>query len=409
MSQNVLPATEAKSEKWNSGQYYVAATGFLSLFSLVGIMFYGLPFFYDFWVQEYGWTRAQVTSGNAVGKILIGPLFGFIAGWMIDKVGPRKVMLSGILMGGFALIGLSFTTTLWQFYLFYIFNALGYVFGGPLPNQVLVSRWFDKTRGQAMGYIYLGIGIGGAVVQQVAKWLNLQFGWHRALLILGLLMIVIAFPMTWFVKDAPDDFTATVKPEEPKIPLGGILKGWPFYLLAIGSMCSIGAVGGTNQNLKLFFSIDLKYSQAEAANVISLVLGASIVGRLLMGWLADRWPKKYVMLLIYVIVAASIPLLYFAATPGVIYLFAFIFGIGLGGDYMIIPLMAAELFGVKVMGRVMGIILTADGVAEALSPMLVGWLRDRSGSYANGFAALIVLAAIGAIAVAMLPRKTKTA
>ncbi len=106
MSQNVSPTPEPKSEKWNSGQRYVAATGFLSLFSLVGIMFYGLPFFYDFWVSEYGWTRAEVTSGNAVGKILIGPLFGFIAGWMIDKVGPRKVMLSGIVMGGFALIGL---------------------------------------------------------------------------------------------------------------------------------------------------------------------------------------------------------------------------------------------------------------------------------------------------------------
>jgi sugar phosphate permease len=408
MSQNVLTTSEAKSGKWSSGQYYVAATGFLSLFSLVGIMFYGLPFFYDFWVTEYGWTRAEVTSGNAVGKILIGPLFGFIAGWMIDKVGPRKVMLSGIVMGGFALIGLSFTTTLWQFYLFYIFNALGYVFGGPLPNQVLVSRWFDKTRGQAMGYIYLGIGVGGMLVQQIAKWLNLQFGWQRALLILGILMIVIAFPMAWFVNDNPDGTTQATKADAPKIPISGIIKSWPFYLLAIGSMCSIGAVGGTNQNLKLFFSIDLKYSQSEAANVISLVLGASIVGRLLMGWLADRWPKKYVMILIYTIVAASIPLLYFASVPGMIYLFAIIFGIGLGGDYMIIPLMAAELFGVKVMGRVMGIILTADGLAEALSPMLVGWLRDRSGSYANGFAALILLAAIGAIAVAMLPRKSSS-
>ena len=387
---------------------YVAATGFLSLFSLVGIMFYGLPFYYDFWVKEYGWKFAQVTSGNAVGKILVGPLFGFIAGWCIDKLGPRKVMLSGIVMGGFALIGLSFTTTLWQFYLFYVFNALGYVFGGPLPNQVLVARWFDKTRGQAMGYIYLGIGVGGFLVQQVARWLNAQWGWHRALLILGILMIVIAFPMTWFVKDNPDEFTASTKPDEPKIPISGILKSWPFYLLAIGSMCSIGAVSGTNQNLKLFFSFDLKYSQDQAANTISMVLGASIIGRLLMGWLADRMPKKYVMLLIYLIVAASIPLLYFAATPGVIYLFALVFGIGLGGDYMIIPLMAADLFGVKVMGRVMGIILTADGLAEALSPILVGWLRDQSGNYANGFAALILLAAIGAGAVALLPRKLST-
>jgi MFS family permease len=151
--------------------------------------------------------------------------------------------------------------------------------------------------------------------------------------------------------------------------------------------------------------LDLKYSQDTAANVISLVLASSVAGRLLMGWLADRLPKKYVMLLIYALVSAAIPLLYFVSAPGVIYVFAVAFGIAFGGDYMIIPLMAADLFGLKVMGRVMGIILTADGLAEALAPMLVGYLYDRSGNYANGFAALIGLAALGAIAVAMLPRK----
>jgi MFS family permease len=90
-----------------------------------------------------------------------------------------------------------------------------------------------------------------------------------------------------------------------------------------------------------------------------------------------------------------------------IYVFAIIFGIGLGGDYMIIPLMTAELFGLKVMGRIMGIIITADGLAEALSPMLVGYLRDRSSNYVNGFASLIILAVIGAIAVALLPQRHK--
>lgn len=78
-----------------------------------------------------------------------------------------------------------------------------------------------------------------------------------------------------------------------------------------------------------------------------------------------------------------------------------------GGDYMIIPLMAAELFGVKVMGRVMGLVITADGLAEAFAPMLAAWLRDRSGSYANGFAALIILAVIGTIAISLLPRRTE--
>jgi len=394
-----------ENSELSAGQIKVAATGFLSLFSLVGIMFYGLPFFYDFWFKEYGWSRATITSGNAFAKIFVG-LFGFLAGWMIDRYGPRRLMLAGILMGGIALIGLSQVTALWQFYLFYVFNALGYMCGGPLPNQVLTSRWFNKSRGKAMGFAYLGIGVGGMLVPQIAKALNIHFGWHNALMILGIIMIAIAFPMAWIVKEnPPESLAGTIKAEEPKVPLRTMLRSRAFYLLVIGSTCSIAAVSGTSQNLKLFFSIDLKYTQSEAANVISLVLLASILGRILMGWLADRFPKKYVMILIYTFVAGSIPLLYFASSPGIIYVFALIFGIGLGGDYMIIPLMAAELFGVKVMGRIMGLVLTSDGIAEALSPMLVGWLRDRGGSYANGFAALIVFAIIGIITIAMLPRK----
>jgi len=393
------------ANKLSSGQIKVAATGFLSLFSLVGIMFYGLPFFYDFWYKDFGWSRATITSGNAFAKIFVG-LFGFLAGWLIDKYGPRRLMLAGILMGGIALIGLSQVTSLWQFYFFYVFNALGYMCGGPLPNQVLTARWFNKSRGKAMGFAYLGIGIGGMLVPQVARWLNMNFGWHHALMILGILMIAIAFPMAWIVEENPKVSSEAVHPQSSKIPVGNVLRSWKFYLLAIGSMCSIGAVSGTSQNLKLFFSIDLKYSQSEAANVISLVLLSSIFGRILMGWLADRLPKKYVMILIYTLVAGAIPILFFADRPGMIYLFSFIFGIGLGGDYMIIPLMAAELFGVRVMGRVMGLVLTADGIEEALSPMLVGWLSDRSGSYANAFLVLVILAVIGILSVALLPRKS---
>jgi sugar phosphate permease len=398
-----------QQEKVSKNQFQVGATAFLSLFSLVGIMFYGLPFFFDFWIEEFGWTRATITSGSAVGKVVIGLLLGFIAGWFIDRFGPRRLMLTGICLGGIALIGLSLMTSLWQFYLFYLFNALGYLFGGPLPNQVLVSRWFDKSRGKVMGIAYLGIGVGGMLVPQLAKALNMEFGWRGGLMSLGLIMIAIAFPMAWFVKDNPEGAAAVTKKTDPQIPFREVFKGWPFYLLLIGSMCSIGAVSGTSQNLKLFLSIDLKYTQQEAANVMSIVLGASIIGRLLMGWLADKIQKKYVMILIYSLVALSIPLLFIADSIGVMYVFAFFFGMALGGDYMIIPLMAAELFGVKVMGRVMGIIISADGLGEAFGPMIAAYIRDRSGSYLYGFSALIILAVIGTIAVILLPSKKKVA
>ena len=87
------------------------------------------------------------------------------------------------------------------------------------------------------------------------------------------------------------------------------------------------------------------------------------------------------------------------------YVFAVIFGIALGGEYMIIPLMAGELFGVTVLGRVLGIVLTADGVAEATAPMLVGYLRDRSGAYDIGFFMLIAAALTGAVAIGLLPSR----
>jgi MFS family permease len=125
-----------------------------------------------------------------------------------------------------------------------------------------------------------------------------------------------------------------------------------------------------------------------------------------MGWLADRIARKHVMILIYVLIATSIPLLFFADSRGAMYAFAVIFGLGLGGEYMIIPLMAAELFGVRVLGRLLGVILTADGVAEATSPMLIGYLRDTTGTYRIGFLVLIAIALVGTMAIASLPRRS---
>jgi sugar phosphate permease len=172
----------------------------------------------------------------------------------------------------------------------------------------------------------------------------------------------------------------------------------------IGSLASIGAVGGTIQNLALYLSLDRKLPQVEIDTTLSIILVGSLFGRVVMGWLADRWPKKYVMLLVYTIVALSIPMLVYAPTTAALKVCAFLFGIGLGGDYMIIPLMAAELYGVAVLGRVMGIVLTADSVSESLVPMLVASMRDSAGSYASGFLLLVILAALGAAAVALLPR-----
>src|SRR5262249_552972 len=166
-----------------------------------------------------------------------------------------------------------------------------------------------KTRGTAMGIAYLGIGMGGAIVPLLAAWLTARAGWRGSLQLVGILIIVIAFPLAYFVREDPDADArlhpslprrpATASPPaqgarafQPNGPIADILATPAFYLLALGSMCSIAAVGGTNQHLKLFLSLDRGYAQSDAAQIISLVLAVSIGGRLLMGWLADRVPRK---------------------------------------------------------------------------------------------------------------------
>ena len=380
------------------------AAAFLALFSIVGFALYGLPFFYDFFVRDLGWTRRQVTSGNAISKVVVGPVFGFLAGAIVDRFGVRRLMLAGIVMAGAAVVGLSTITTPTGFYVFYFLNALGYVCGGPLPAQVLLTRWFDEGRGKAMGVAYLGIGVGGALVPILAHALTTTLGWRGAVRWLGVLMIVVAFPPAFFVRDravAPEG----ARDRSPAVSLRPALTQPAFWLLAIGSMTSIGAIGGTTQNLKLYLSLDRHLDQGDIATILSLLLAGSLAGRITMGWLADRWEKKHVMVLVYAIVALSIPPLAMSSMPAMLRVFAFLFGVGLGGDYMLIPLMAAELFGVRVMGRLLGVIITADGIAEAVVPMGVAAMRDATGSYASGFFLLVALAAAGAAAVSRLPSR----
>ena len=203
--------------------------------------------------------------------------------------------------------------------------------------------------------------------------------------------------MAFFIKDNPARKEAVMK-NEPGVPVKEILRNRNFYLLGIGSMCSIGAVGGVNQHLKLYLR-DIDFSQSAAAQIMSLVLLSSLAGESL--WdacrlfpqevrydpdLPDRW-------LFNPFVAC--PRFSRPDVP-----FCCIIGIGLGGDYMIIPLMAGDLFGIKTLGRVMGIILVADGIAESLSPMMeVALYNDAFKSYAFGFTVLICIALTGALIV----------
>ncbi len=394
----------------------VAGACFLNLFAIVGIMYYSFPVFYSPLIQEFGWSRAQVTAGFAVSIVVIGPLFGISAGILIDRFGPKKILLFGLFAAGAAFAGYGFMSALWMFYLLYFMQTAGYVTAGPIPNQVLISRWFDRWRGRAMALAYVGAGIGGAIAPVLAQFLISNIGWRGAMHAISGGILLVLVPVSWLViKNHPGDVGRL---PDGKIGRPGEAGGAPqtgeslrslrqvfrtreFWLIALGSFLSIGAVGGLIQHFVLFLR-DRGLVAEKAAGVASFLLIASILGRVIMGWLADRIPKKYVMFIAFAAVAGAVPLLYAGDVTRMAYVFAFVFGFGMGADYMLIPLVTAECFGVRSLGKLMGIIITTDSLGQAFTPVIVGRLFDVNRNYNLGFALVAVMAVAGAVTVLFL-------
>src|SRR5204862_2900684 len=141
-------------------------------------------------------------------------------------------------------------------------------------------------------------------------------------------------------------------------------------------------------------------------NASVVILWSSIGGRLLIGGFADRFSKKTVMTATYFLVAATIPLLLLVRPGSDLYLYSFavLFGFGMGADYMLIPLMAAEQFGVDTLGRAMAIILPTDTIGQTWFPYAIARLQGSVHSYAIALSVVYAMAAVGAIAVSLLPK-----
>jgi len=400
--------------------WWITAFAFLTFGLAVGIPYYGGPFFYDYYEKAFGWSRPDITLGFPLAATLtlwVGPL-------VVPKFSPRWLIVIGTGLTALAFIGFSqmrgslpFYYSLWFLYI------VGYIFSGPIAHQVIVSQWFKRQRGFAMAIVYLGVGVlGGVSAKFIARPLTQAFGDFRIALIGFGCCVLLAWPIAIFLlKDKPSDIGQnpdgdSTPPPDTKIeprPFSYLLRQSSFWLLLIGSVCSIGSIGSINQHMKFVFKEQGYTDQAQLdamfGDATLYILFSSIGGRLFMGWLADRYNKKMVMLATYALVAGTIPLL-LLVKPGdelMIYLFSILFGFGMGADYMLIPLMAAEAFGVNSLARAMSIILPADTLGQTWFPFLISKLRVWFGSYGPALNVVFGFAAIGALAILLLPRKSK--
>ena len=271
-----------------------------------------------------------------------------------------------------------------------------------------------------MAIVYLGVGVfGGISAKLIARPLTEAWGFQTALLVIGCLMF-LAWPVTFFlIKNKPSDIgqfpdgadQASAETRLEPQPFSAMLGSKAFWLLLIGSTCSIGSIGSINQHMKFVFKeqgfTDQSQLNAMFADATLYILFSSIGGRLFMGWLADRYSKKVVMVATYVLVASTIPLLLLVRpdNEAAVYLFSILFGFGMGADYMLIPLMAAEQFGVNSLARAMAIILPTDTIGQTWFPFLVAKLQESSGGYGTALNFVFGLSALGALAIMLLPSK----
>ncbi|MFN7647760.1 MAG: MFS transporter [Acidobacteriota bacterium] len=400
--------------------WWISIAAFFTFGLAVGIPYYGMPFYYDYYEKTFGWARTDITLGFPLAATLtlwVGPVF-------MHRFSPRKLMIAGTGLTALAFIGFgTMGSNIYVYWAYWLLYMVGYLFSGPIPHQVIISQWFKKNRGKAMAATYLGVGIFGAISAKfIAKPLVTAFGFQTALMITGFILLLV-WPIAGFImRDKPSEMGQTpdgepVTAAEAPAPSRGfneLLGSRSFWLLMIGSLCSIGSIGSINQHMKFVFKeqgfADQATLDALFADALFYIMISSTAGRIVMGILADKFSKKWVMVATYMLVAGTIPLLLLATpeNPVYVYLFAILFGFGMGADYMLIPLMAAEQFGVNTLARAMAIILPADTIGQTWFPYMVSKIRASDVSYGPALNTVFVLAFIGAVAILLLPKHAFT-
>jgi MFS family permease len=223
--------------------WWIAAAGFVTSGLAVGIPYYNVPFFYDYFQRASGWSRSQITLGFPLAALLtlwIGPL-------LIPRFSPRKLIVAGsgltaVALAGFAAMG----SDLWVYYVLWVVFTAGYIFSGPIPHQLIVSHWFRRNRGKAMSIVYVGNGLMGSVGSLLVKPLTEHFGFRTALLVLGAI-ILVCWPVAMLIlRDKPSDLDQfpdgdNAPPPEAALSshsFADLLGSYSFWLLLIGSFCA---------------------------------------------------------------------------------------------------------------------------------------------------------------------------
>jgi MFS family permease len=399
--------------------WWIVAGSFMILFIAVGIGLYASPVFLVPLQEHFGWSRAAIAAGSAVAAVVSGMVSPLVGAW-IDKYGSRKVMTFGALVMGSAFLLLSTMTSLWQLYAFNGLAAVGLTCCAWIPIQTLIANWFNKNRGLAMGIALTGIGFGGLVMAPLTSVLITRLGWRLAFAGLGaLILAIVATVVLAIVRSRPADMGLLPDGEAAAAPgtrgahdasglgvgvdLGQAVHTGAFWILAtthfLWTFASFSILGHFVAHLR-----DVGFEGSISAAALGLTVGASVAGRIVIGYFADSASKRTVMSAALAFSGLSAALLLSIQSPGALPLFVVAYGLGLGGIAVLFPLLIGECFGLLAFGKILGLIMIAATMGGAAGPVLTGRIYDVTGSYRLAFALHVGVFIAAALAISFLPR-----
>ena len=364
--------------------------------------------------EQFGWERGALSGAYSISFLLSGAL-GIFTGRLSDTYGPRILLtVSGLTMGA-ALILMSYVDSLWQVYLVW-----GLILGVGrgccvVPLVSTIPRWFEEKRGIAIGITVAGIGLGGIIWPPLAQWLISLYSWPRAFFILGLITLALITPLAQLMKQSPERAgvkaygeTAAIIEEQSvalttDLPVNQVIKAGRFWVLGLLQFCFIFSVQVLNVHIAPYAQ-DIGFSEVVAASFLSVIAGASAFGRLSMGFISDRTGGRLALSVCCIMAILTLIWLLFAQEAWMFYLFAVVFGLAWGGLVPVTTVVAAELFGVKYLGALIGVMLLIGSAGGALGAPLAGIIFDITESYSSAFFICIALGALAVIFSVILLR-----
>ena len=368
-------------------------------------------------VELFGWSRGDISAAYSI-AFIVGLPAVVIMGWLGDRYGARWLMIGAAALITLGTYLLGTITELWQFYVFYGFfvGSMGHAaFTVLLP--VILTRWFDRHMGLAVGIYWAAMGIGPMIFAPLFRWLIETHGWTYAFTSIATIVGALLFAFSLLIRSSPKEmglapYGAEKAPGEPRATatsahaaasLGAVMKQRPVWLLI-----AIHHLGCAGHSVILAHVVSMAIvkgvSGMEAAVVLSLVSGASAVSRFASALIAARFGGRVLLTLALIGQSAPILILFFADEPWAFYAFAVIFGLCYGGEMVGFPIINRQLFGASApLGTIYSFQMVGAGTGMALGGWLGGFLFDLSGAYTWSISAAILMTCIGIPLALALP------